>query len=126
MINKVLLVGRLGQDPELKHAGETDVCNLSVATSERRKKGDQWESVTEWHRVVLFGKQAEFASTYLKKGALVLAEGKLKTEKWTDKDGGNRETVKVYAHTIQALEKREERQQAAPAASAPTDDDIPF
>jgi single-strand DNA-binding protein len=123
MKNLVILIGHLGQTPELKETTSTSVCNLSVATSERQKKGDQWESVTEWHRVVLFGKQAEFTAKYLKKGSLVYVEGKLRTSKW-EKDGQKREKVEIVAHTIQSLSKKDD----APADYSKYDgkEDVPF
>ncbi|MEQ9477737.1 MAG: single-stranded DNA-binding protein, partial [Algiphilus sp.] len=92
-INKVILVGNLGQDPEVRYtANGTAVANLRIATTESwrdKQSGEQREN-TEWHTVVLFGKTAEIASQYLKKGRQVFIEGKLQTRKWQDKSGNDR------------------------------------
>lgn len=97
-INKVTLIGSLGQDPEVRHtpAGAT-VTTISVATSEswKDKNSGQEQSKTEWHRVVFFGKLAEIAGEYLKKGSQVYVEGKLQTRKWQDKQGQDRYTTEV-------------------------------
>lgn len=104
MVNKVILVGRLGQDPETRTTGGgMTVANLSVATNEKRKDGDNWVDHTEWHRVVCFGKLAENAARYLAKGREVYVEGKIRTEKWTDKDGVDRYTTKIYADNLTFL-----------------------
>jgi len=97
-INKVILVGNLGNDPDVRYtAGGSAVANLSVATSESwkdRQSGERQER-TEWHRVVIFGKLAEVAGQYLKKGARVYLEGKLQTRKWQGQDGQDRYTTEV-------------------------------
>ena len=97
-INKVILVGTLGRDPEVRYAANGNaVANLSVATSEQwtdRQTGQRQER-TEWHRVVLFGKLAEIAAQYLRKGQQVYLEGKLQTRKWTDQNGVDRYTTEV-------------------------------
>lgn len=142
-VNKVILVGNLGQDPEMRYMTSGDaVCNITVATSEQWKdktSGEQKES-TEWHRVVMFKKLAEIAGQYLKKGAQVYIEGKLKTRKWQDKDGTDRYTTEIHADTMKMLGKREgneatrnEPRQDKPAAQQNSggsfddfDDDIPF
>ena len=99
MVNKVILVGNLGQDPEVRTTqGGTSVCNMSVATSERRKdKSGEYSDHTEWHRVVVFGKQAENVGRYLNKGSKVYIEGKLSTSKWQDKEGHDRYTTEIIA-----------------------------
>ena len=107
-VNKAILVGRLGRDPELKYtSNQMAIATLSVATSERRKDGQsgQWVEQTEWHRVVVFGKTAEFCGQYLKKGRMVYCEGRIRTNKWQDKDGNDRYTTEVVANTLQALDK---------------------
>ena len=104
-LNKVLLIGRLGRDPEVRFTAAGDaVCALNVATSERfkDKSGEQRET-TEWHRVVLYRRQAEVARDYLKKGALVFLEGSLKTRKWTDKAGQERYTTEIEAREMKML-----------------------
>ena len=110
--NKVILIGRLGQDPELRYIPQTDraVANFSIATNERSFSPSSGESDirTEWHRIVVWGKQAEFCEKYLNKGKQVLIEGRLKTEKWQDRDGNQRYTTKVHAYSITLLGKRED------------------
>lgn len=98
-VNKVILVGNLGQDPDLRTTGSgTAVCNLRIATSERRRDRDgNFTDHTEWHSVVVFGKQAENASRYLAKGRQVYIEGKLQTRKWQDKSGNDRYTTEIVA-----------------------------
>ena len=108
-INKVILIGNLGADPETRHtAGGNAVTNLSVATSEAwrdRQSGEQREN-TEWHRVVLFGKLAEIAGEYLRKGGKVYLEGRLQTRKWQDRDGNDRWTTEIIANEMQMLDSR--------------------
>ena len=97
-INKVILVGTLGQDPEVKHAANGNaIVNLSVATSEEwnDKSTGQKQQKTEWHRVSIFGKLAEIAGQYLKKGSHVYLEGKLQTRKWQDQNGQDRYTTEM-------------------------------
>ena len=110
--NKVILIGRLGQDPELRFIPQTDraVANFSLATNERSFSPNTSESEirTEWHRIVVWGKQAEFCEKYLNKGKQVLIEGRLKTEKWQDRDGNQRYTTKIHAYSITLLGKRED------------------
>lgn len=109
-LNQVNLIGRLGQDPEVKYLPNGDaVCNLSLATSERWKDkatGEQKEK-TEWHRVVMFGKLAEIAGQYLKKGALVYFQGKLETRQW-EKDGEKRYTTEIRANEMKMLGSKDD------------------
>jgi len=104
-INKVILVGRLGSDPEVRYtAGGMAVANLSVATSERRKDASGiWQNFPEWHSIVLFEKTAEFAKEYLKKGTLVYVEGRLQTKKYTDKSGIDRYSTEIIGNDVQML-----------------------
>lgn len=96
-MNRVQLVGHLGRDPELKQTKSgTAVCNLSVATTERRKDGDEWVNHTEWHTVVVWGKKAEFCAKDLRKGSFVTVSGSLYTEKW-EKDGQTHYSTKIKA-----------------------------
>lgn len=108
-VNKVILVGHLGRDPETRYMPNGDaVTNLALATSETWKDkatGDKKEQ-TEWHRVTLYRKLAEVAGQYLKKGSLVYFEGKNQTRKWVDKDGVERYTTEVIADTMQMLGSR--------------------
>lgn len=103
--NFVIIMGNLGQDPEVRYTpGGDAVANLSVATSERWKdKSGEEQEHTEWHRVVFFGRLAEVAGEFLKKGRPVFIEGKLRTEKYTDKEGVERWTTKVYGDRMQLL-----------------------
>jgi len=108
-INKVILIGHLGQDPEVRYTpNSTAVASLSVATTERWKDKQTGETkeITDWHRVVLFGKVAEVAGEYLRKGSLVYIEGQLKTRKWQDQSGQDRYTTEVVVNangTMQML-----------------------
>lgn len=135
-LNKVFLIGRLGRDPEMRYtASGQAVATLSVATDESYKAQDgQKVEKTEWHRVIVWGKQAEFCANYLSKGRLVYVEGKLETRKWQDKEGVDRTTTEIRANIIQALDpKRDESKQAAggyasgsPAYGSDEMDDAPF
>ena len=146
-VNKVILIGNLGQDPEVRYMPNGGaVTNITVATSETWKDkstGEQQEK-TEWHRVVMFRRLAEIAGEYLKKGSKVFIEGRLQTRKWQDQQGNDRYTTEIVADNMQMLDSRgggsadfAPRQQGAPAAApaqapaaAPVDnsydDDIPF
>lgn len=110
-INKVIIIGRAGKDPELRYATSGDaICNLTVATSESWKDkstGEKRES-TEWHKVSMFGKLAEIAGQYLKKGSLVYIEGSLRTRKWTDKDGVERYTTEIRADQMKMLGSKQD------------------
>ena len=139
-VNKVILIGNLGRDPELKYTqSQTPVCNLSVATNEvwNDKSGERQER-TEWHRVVVWGKQGENVSKYLRKGSQVYVEGSLSTRSWEDKSGQKRYTTEIRAVAVQFLDRRGEGggggapqfdggepMPAGPDTKYP-DDDIPF
>lgn len=109
-INKVILIGNLGRDPEVRYTPSgSAVCNITVATSRQWKDkttGDKNEE-TEWHRVVFYDRLAEIAGEYLKKGRSVYVEGRLKTRKWTDKEGKDNYTTEVIADNMQMLGGRE-------------------
>lgn len=153
-VNKVILVGNLGKDPEVRHLeGGTAVANFTLATSESYTDRNTGQRVTqtEWHNVVLWRKTAEIAEKYLRKGRQVYIEGKLRTRSWTDRDGHTRYTTEVVGDTLQLLGNRPEsstntptpgasttvarsnaeqasvvsKDPAMPAAS-PADDDLPF
>ncbi len=143
-VNKVILVGNLGQDPEMRYLPNGDgVCNFTIATSESWKgqDGSQQER-TEWHRIVAFRKLAEICGEYLKKGKQVYIEGKIKTRSWEDKEGNKRYTTEVVADQMTMLGRRDDtpdNSYSAPpasAASAPVpapqknkmddEDDLPF
>ena len=109
MVNKVILIGNLGRDPEVRHleSGAT-VAKFSVATNESyRDKNGEWQKITEWHDVVVWRALAERAERDLKKGKMVYIEGKLTHRKWQDKDGIDRYTTEVVANTFRLLERRE-------------------
>jgi single-strand DNA-binding protein len=145
-VNKVILIGNLGKDPEVKYMPSGDaVCNFSVATTDSwndKTSGDKVEK-TEWHNVVMFKRLAEVAGEYLRKGSQVFIEGKLQTRKWQDRDGNDRYTTEVKADQMQMLGGRggsagmgasaapQSAPQSAPApsqarASGDFEDDIPF
>jgi single-strand DNA-binding protein len=150
-VNKVILIGNLGRDPETRYTAEgAAITNITLATSDRwkDKATGEMKEATEWHRVAFFGRLAEIAGEYLKKGRPVYVEGRLRTRKWQDKDGQDRYTTEIVADAMQMLGSREgmgggdveggdEPRQARsapartaaskPAASiADMDDDIPF
>lgn len=104
-VNKVILVGRLGADPELKSVGQSQsVARLSVATSEQwTGKDGQRQERTEWHRVVVWGRQAENCGKHLSKGRQVYIEGRLQTRQWEDQQGQKRYTTEIVANTVQFL-----------------------
>ena len=109
-INKVIIIGNLGKDPEVRYMPSgSAICNVTVATSRQwknKESGDKMEE-TEWHRVSLFDRQAEIAGEYLKKGSSVYFEGRLKTRKWTDKEGVERYTTEIIADVMQLLGSRQ-------------------
>ncbi|HAF2546763.1 TPA: single-stranded DNA-binding protein SSB2 [Salmonella enterica] len=123
-VNKVILVGNLGQDPEVRYMPNGGaVANLTLATSEswRDKQDGEIREHTEWHRVVVFGKLAEIASEYLRKGAQVYIEGQLRTRKWTDQSGQDKYTTEVIVGqngTMQMLGRRDSQPQQEPQTPA--------
>ena len=131
-VNKVILVGNLGRDPDIRYLPSGDaVANFSIATTDKwkDKTSGEMKEATEWHRIAMFGRSAEVAGEYLKKGSQVYIEGKLQTRKWTDKEGQERFTTEVRADTMQMLGSRQgmgganmddDHGAAAPAASART------
>lgn len=138
-VNKVILIGHLGQDPELKYTPSgAAVTNFSLATNEYWKDSDgNRKERTEWHRIVLWRKLAEIAGEYLKKGSKVYIEGSLRTRTWDDKDGVKRYTTEVQADTLTMLDRKQEggTQQssappadtvAEPAKNGSDEDDLPF
>ncbi|WP_018234319.1 single-stranded DNA-binding protein [Thioalkalivibrio thiocyanodenitrificans] len=146
MVNKVILVGNLGNDPEVRHTPNGGaVTNVSLATTEkwRDKNSGERQEKTEWHRVVFFGRLAEIAGEYLKKGSMVYVEGRLQTRKWQDQSGQDRYSTEIVANEMQMLGARggqgsgahaqpqaqPQAQQSAPPASQefdPFGDEIPF
>jgi single-strand DNA-binding protein len=137
-VNKVILIGNLGRDPEVRFTqGGTPVANFTMATTDRWNdpSGEKKEK-TEWHRIVLWGKQAEIAGEYLRKGRPVYIEGSLQTREWVDRDGNKRYTTEVRAQRMQLLGRAEDRgsvpagsavaEDAGEPAGGYADDDIPF
>lgn len=147
-VNKVILVGNLGRDPEVRYSPNGQaIANVTIATSDSwkdRNTGEKQER-TEWHRVVFFGRLAEIAGEYLKKGSQIYVEGRLQTRKWQDKDGNDRYTTEIVANEMQMLGSRggagapsEATEPGASYEAAPSragggksalpdfDDDIPF
>ena len=115
-VNKVILVGHLGKDPEVRYSPNgSAVANITLATSEswKDKTSGEKQERTEWHRVAFFGRLAEIAGEYLKKGAQIYVEGRLQTRKWQDKEGKDRYTTEIVANEMQMLGSREGR--GAPA-----------
>jgi single-strand DNA-binding protein len=148
-VNKVILVGRLGRDPETRYTSSGQaVCNFTMATDETFKdRSGERQKRTEWHRIVLWSKLAEISQQYLKKGTLVYIEGRLQTRQWDDRSGNKRSTTEIVATTMRMLSPRGEAVAAAAgagvgvgtadveapmpeetAAAGPeiTDEDIPF
>lgn len=142
-INHVMVVGNLGRDPEIRVSQSgTSIGSLSVATVESRKGQNGWEDHTEWHRVTVFGKGAEFLRDYAKKGTKISVMGRLQTRKWQDKEGKDQYTTEIVANEVQIMDRpnngdRQERQasdnQTYQKTSHPQDekgaefdDDIPF
>ena len=121
-VNKVQLIGNLGRDPEVRYsASGTAVCNITIATSRswKDKTSGEKQEETEWHRVVFYDRQAEIAGEYLKKGRPVYVEGRLKTRKWTDKDGVEKYTTEIVATDLQLMGGKDDGAAPAPAQQRP-------
>lgn len=143
MINKVILVGNIGKDPEVRHLeGGSVVANFSLATNENYKdKSGEWQKITEWHDIVAWGPLAEYAEKWLKKGSLIFVEGKLTHRKYTDKENIERYSTDVKAIVIRMMDRRDgsdSNDTGTSTTSEPTtsagnisiqdqdDDDLPF
>jgi single-strand DNA-binding protein len=123
-VNKVILLGHLGKDPEVRYsASGMAVANFSIATnsSTKDRQTGQWVEETEWHLVTLFDKQAELAKQYLRKGSQVYIEGRIKTDKWQDKSGVERFTTKIIGNEIHFLGGRAESGSSNFTSAPPTD-----
>lgn len=144
-VNKAIIIGRLGQDPDMRYAPSgTAIASFSAATNHRTKDSDgNWVDQTEWHNIKAFGKQAEFVGEYLKKGRTVFIEGRLQTSNWEDKNGQRHYKTEILANDIQMIGSRSETgggaksdnaTEPAPAPApepdaaddAPKEDDLPF
>lgn len=125
-MQKVMIIGRVGREPESRNAQSGSlIAKLSVACSEKRNGQEE----TEWFNVVCFGKTAEFAQNYLHKGRMVYVEGRMKTRKWQDQNGQERQTTELLADRLEGLDRPSEQQapeQPAPRRQAQDMDDIPF
>ncbi len=119
-VNRAILVGRLGRDPETRYtSGGQAVCNFTLATDETYKdRNGERQKRTEWHRIVVWGKQAEIAQQYLHKGSLIFVEGRIQTRQWDDREGQKRTTVEIVASNFRMLGGRGEGGAMAAGASA--------
>jgi len=129
MLNKVMLIGRLGADPEIKYSqGGSPIANLRIATDESyTDRNGQRQERTEWHTAIAFQRTAEICQQYLHKGSLVYIEGKLQTRKWQDKNGQDRYSTEIQCQRLQMLERKQEGN--APAQQAheePGWEEVPF
>ena len=117
-LNKVMIIGNLGNDPEIKYSNTgTAIANFNIATTENRKDSEgNWEEKTEWHRIVMFGKQAEVCKDYLHKGSKVYIEGRLQTRSWEDQSGQKRYMTEIVGANMVMLDSRG---QAPPSDAAP-------
>lgn len=135
--NKVLLIGNVGRDPEVRHLeGGSAVANFTLATSERFKdKNGATQDITEWHNIVCWRNLAELSEKYIRKGSQIFVEGKIRTRNWTDQTGNKRYTTEILADNIRLLDKKGSQTAASPVEaqsvgfaleSEPTDNDLPF
>jgi single-strand DNA-binding protein len=127
-VNKAILVGRLGRDPETRYtSGGQAVCNFTMATDETYKdRAGERQKRTEWHRIVVWGKQAEIAQQYLRKGSLIFLEGRIQTRQWDDREGQKRTTVEIVANNFRMLGGRSDNAgSGAPIPSGDADAHVP-
>jgi single-strand DNA-binding protein len=130
--NKVILIGNLGRDPELRYTPNGQaVANFSIATNEIWiNKDNERQTRTEWHRIVAWSKLAEFSSEYLSKGKQIFIEGRLRTRTWKDRNGNSRTTTEIWANSIILLGRKDEsitpEEEPQPTEDGIKDDDIPF
>ncbi len=132
-LNKVLLIGRLGADPEIRYTSDgTAVANFSIATNRPIKRGEQWEEETDWHKIVAWKRLAEVCSEYLRKGSNIYVEGQLRTRSWEDRDGNKRWTTEVVARDMMMLDSKVEGKaggtdlEPPQPEGMPEDIDVPF
>ena len=126
-VNKVILIGNLGANPELRYtAGQQAVANLRIATTEKwTDKSGQKQEATEWHRVVVWGKQAEIVGQYLAKGRQVFVEGSIRTRQWQDQQGQKRYTTEIVARNVQMLGPRGSGGPDESGVTVPADESLP-
>ncbi len=126
-LNRATLLGRLGQDPDLRYTqGGTAVCTISLATNSSIKLNGEWEDITEWHKVVFWGKMAEVVEEYLSKGSRIYVEGRLQTRSWEDNDGVKRYVTEIVARDMIMLDSRQDNSGGSHDGPPPSDDDVPF
>lgn len=144
-VNKAILIGHLGQDPDIRQTNSgSSVANFSLATSKKYKdQQGEWKTKTEWHRVVVFGKSAEFVGNYFRKGTKAYVEGEITTKEWEDREGNKKKSTEIvvlpYGGSVQSLEKIDKdgggttrtgqdsvRRGGGGGGNADLDDDIPF
>lgn len=120
-VNRALILGNCGKDPEVRMVGENKVASFSVATTEKYKdsKTGEWKENTEWHNIVCWRNTAEIAEKYIKKGTQLYVEGKLRTRSWDDQNGNKRYVTEIVADTIQLLGKKENGDSVSAPAPAP-------
>ena len=125
MVNQIILIGRLGGDPELKYLPSgTSVANFSLATSEKYKKNGELQEVTTWHRAVAYGRLAEVCSNYLRKGSLTFIQGKLRNNTWEDTDGKKHSDLRVIIEKIAFLDPKKVHERSPDDSSS--EDEVPF
>ena len=133
-MNKVILCGNVGKDPEIKDAGSTKIVNLSVATTSRIKKGEEWVDNTQWHNVVFWGKSAEYVAKTALKGDVITVSGEINYREYTNKDGVKKNVTEIKAdmNGYPSITQRKARAQNTGATSSgssdapPPDNDLPF
>jgi single-strand DNA-binding protein len=126
-VNKVILLGNIGKDPEVRETKAGNIVNLTMATSERyTDKSGQKQENTEWHNLVVFGKLADVVAKYVKKGDKLYVEGSITTRKWEDKEGNTRYTTEVKVRDLTMLGGAEKKPQPALATVDEGEDDLPF
>lgn len=127
-VNKVILIGNLGRDPEVRYTTNGNaIANLNLATKNRFKdKSGEWIEQTEWHRVVFFGRTAEVCGKYLAKGSSVYIEGRLQTRKWEDQNGNTRYTTEIIGQNMQMLGSAKRKQEPEQESTRTSDEDVPF
>jgi single-strand DNA-binding protein len=123
-LNKAEIIGRLGQDPDIRYTQSgTAVANMSVATNHSIKRNDEWEEQTEWHRVIAWAKLAEICGEYLMKGSQVYISGRLQTRSWDDKDGVKRWATEIVAQDVIFLDSKGQGQKSDRPPAPPDDDE---
>lgn len=132
-VNKVILIGNVGKEPEIRTTkGGTTIANCSLATSERVKRGDEWQEETSWHNLVLFGRTAEVVSQYVQKGGKIAVEGRIQYRSWEDKEGNKRYTTEIVVDRLELLgskgggTRHEPRREEDRGGEHQYDEDPPF